>query len=97
MAKKSQKYKKAQALVENGGVSVADAHQQIAERTVDVLTTTLQISNTYQILSNTVNINQISVKCSKYLPLFICEIYVIYIYKKAVSGTDHVTSVTQKN
>ena len=44
----SQKYQKySQALVENGGVSVADAHKQVAERTVDVLTATLQISFKY--------------------------------------------------
>ena len=40
----SQKYQKySQALVENGGVGIADAHKQVAERTVDVLTGTLQI------------------------------------------------------
>ena len=47
-----QKY--SQALVENVGVGVAYAHQQVAERTVDVLTATLQISLKY--LSNDKNI-----------------------------------------
>ena len=50
--KQYQKY--SQALVENVGVGVAYAHQQVAERTVDVLTATLQISLKY--LSNNKNI-----------------------------------------
>ena len=33
--------KKIKALIENGGISVADAHEQVAERTVDVLTAAL--------------------------------------------------------
>ena len=44
MKKNSQKYQKySQALVENSGVCVADAHEEIAEWTVDVLTAALKI------------------------------------------------------
>ena len=58
--KHSQKYQKySQALVENGGVGVADAHEQVAERTVDVLTATLQVSFKYP--SNSANIHHKSI------------------------------------
>ena len=62
-----QKY--SQALVENVGVGVAYAHQQVAERTVDVLTATLQISLKY--LSNNRNILKLYVR---YM-LHICKLY----------------------
>ena len=55
--KQYQKY--SQALVENVGVGVAYAHQQVAERTVDVLTATLQISFKYP--SNNANIHHKSI------------------------------------